>query len=231
MKEYQPSGTGRSPLANVPEFVNTTCPKCGGPAERETDTLDGFACSSWYFLRFASPHTSEVPFERKAADYWLPVNLYVGGAEHAVMHLLYARMWTKVMADAGMINFREPFSVLRNQGMVWASDGQKMSKSKGNVVTPDEMIDKYGADPLRLWELFMSPFDEPTNWNEDGVVGNLALPDAGVDDGAPLRRGRRANRKPQRGNHQAHAQDDCDGNRSHRAVALQYRARRDDGSA
>ena len=171
MKEYQPSGTGRSPLANVPEFVNTTCPKCGGPAERETDTLDGFACSSWYFLRFASPHTTEVPFERKAADYWLPVDLYVGGAEHAVMHLLYARMWTKVMADAGLINFREPFSVLRNQGMVWAADGQKMSKSKGNVVTPDEMIDKYGADALRLWELFMSPFDEATNWNEDGVAG------------------------------------------------------------
>jgi leucyl-tRNA synthetase len=171
MKEYQPSGTGRSPLANVPEFVNTTCPKCGGPAERETDTLDGFACSSWYFLRFASPHADKVPFERKAADYWLPVDLYVGGAEHAVMHLLYARMWTKVMHDAGLINFTEPFSVLRNQGMVWASDGQKMSKSKGNVVTPDAMIDKYGADPLRLWELFMSPFDEATNWNEDGVAG------------------------------------------------------------
>jgi len=171
MKEYQPSGTGRSPLANVPEFVNTTCPKCGGPAERETDTLDGFACSSWYFLRFASPHETEVPFDRKAADYWLPVDLYVGGAEHAVMHLLYARMWTKVMADAGLIKFKEPFSVLRNQGMVWASDGQKMSKSKGNVVTPDEMIDKYGADALRLWELFMSPYDEATNWNEDGVAG------------------------------------------------------------
>jgi leucyl-tRNA synthetase len=171
MKEYQPSGTGRSPLANVPEFVNTICPKCGGPAERETDTLDGFACSSWYFLRFASPHETAVPFDRKAVDYWLPVDLYVGGAEHAVMHLLYARMWTKVMRDAGLINFKEPFSVLRNQGMVAASDGTKMSKSKGNVVTPDDMIDKYGADPLRLWELFMSPFDEPTHWNEDGVAG------------------------------------------------------------
>jgi len=171
MTAYQPSGTGRSPLANVPEFVNTTCPKCGGPAERETDTLDGFACSSWYFLRFASPHETEVPFDRKAVDYWLPVDLYVGGAEHAVMHLLYARMWTKVMYDAGMINFKEPFQVLRNQGTVLASDGTKMSKSKGNVVTPDAMIEKYGADPLRLWELFMSPFDEATNWNEDGVSG------------------------------------------------------------
>jgi leucyl-tRNA synthetase len=171
MKNYQPSGTGRSPLANVPEFVNTTCPKCGGPATRETDTLDGFACSSWYYLRFASPHYDKAPVEKSAADYWLPVNLYVGGAEHAVMHLLYARMWTKVMFDAGMINFTEPFPVLRNQGMIWASDGQKMSKSKGNVVTPDAMVEKYGADALRLWELFMGPFEEATNWNEEGVVG------------------------------------------------------------
>jgi leucyl-tRNA synthetase len=170
MKEYLPSGTGRSPLANVPEFVNTTCPKCGGPAERETDTLDGFACSSWYFLRFASPHDTRFAFDRKAVDYWLPVDLYVGGAEHAVMHLLYARMWTKVMFDSELINFQEPFPVLRNQGVVWAPDGQRMSKSKGNVVTPDAMIDKYGADALRLWELFMSPFDEATNWNEGGVA-------------------------------------------------------------
>src|SRR5579875_716913 len=171
MKDYQPSGTGRSPLANVPEFVNTACPKCGGPAERETDTLDGFACSSWYFLRFASPHYDRAPFERAAVDYWLPVDLYIGGAEHAVMHLLYARMWTKVMFDAELIGFKEPFMVLRNQGMVWAADGQKMSKSRGNVVTPDAMVEKYGADALRLWELFMGPFEEPTNWNEDGVTG------------------------------------------------------------
>jgi leucyl-tRNA synthetase len=173
MKDYLPSGTGRSPLANVPEFVNTTCPKCGGPAERETDTLDGFACSSWYFLRFASPHEADRPFDRQAVDYWLPVDLYVGGAEHAVMHLLYARMWTKVMCDAELISFDEPFPVLRNQGVVWAADGQRMSKSKGNVVTPDTMIEKYGADALRLWELYMSPFDESTNWNETGVAGTL----------------------------------------------------------
>jgi leucyl-tRNA synthetase len=169
MMDYQPSGTGRSPLANVPEFVNTSCPKCGGPGERETDTLDGFACSSWYFLRFASPHYDAAPFEKKAGDYWLPVDLYVGGAEHAVMHLLYARMWTKVMYDAGLIKFTEPFPALRNQGMIWAGDGQKMSKSKGNVVTPDAMVEKYGADALRLWELFMGPFEEATNWSEKGV--------------------------------------------------------------
>jgi leucyl-tRNA synthetase len=171
MKDYLPSGTGRSPLANVPEFVNTTCPKCGGPAERETDTLDGFACSSWYFLRFASPHENARPFDRRAADYWLPVDLYVGGAEHAVMHLLYARMWTKVMFDEELIGFDEPFPSLRNQGQVWASDGHRMSKSRGNIVTPDAMIDKYGADALRLWELYMSPFDEATNWNEGGIAG------------------------------------------------------------
>jgi leucyl-tRNA synthetase len=171
MTNYQPSGTGRSPLANVAEFVNTTCPKCGGPARRETDTLDGFACSSWYFLRFASPHYDLAPFEKSAGDYWLPVDLYVGGAEHAVMHLLYARMWTKVMYDAGLVKFTEPFPVLRNQGMIWAVDGQKMSKSKGNVVTPDAMVEKYGTDALRLWELFMGPFEEATNWNEEGVIG------------------------------------------------------------
>jgi leucyl-tRNA synthetase len=173
MTDYQPSGTGRSPLANVAEFVNTTCPKCGGPAHRETDTLDGFACSSWYFLRFASPHYDLAPFEKNAGKYWLPVDLYVGGAEHAVMHLLYARMWTKVMYDAGLVKFTEPFPMLRNQGMIWAADGQKMSKSKGNVVTPDAMVEKYGADGLRLWELFMGPFEEATNWNEEGVVGTV----------------------------------------------------------
>jgi len=196
MKEYAPSGTGRSPLANVPEFVNTTCPRCRGPAERETDTLDGFACSSWYFLRFASPHQVDAPFDRKAADYWLPVDLYVGGAEHAVMHLLYARMWTKVMFDAGLIKFNEPFPVLRNQGSVLAADGHRMSKSRGNVVTPDAMIEKYGADALRLWELFMSPFDEGTGWNENGVAGTerylqrvwaiiRRYVDAGCPPGAP----------------------------------------------
>ncbi len=198
MTDYQPSGTGRSPLANVREFVNTTCPKCGGPAERETDTLDGFACSSWYYLRFASPHYDKAAFERTAVDYWLPVDLYIGGAEHAVMHLLYARMWTKVMYDAGLVNFKEPFMVLRNQGQIWASDGRRMSKSKGNVVTPDSMIEKYGADPLRLWELYMGPFDEDTHWNEDGVAGTLRYlgrvwqmvrryVQAGCPDGEPSR--------------------------------------------
>ncbi len=119
VKSYEPSGDGRSPLAKVPEFVNTTCPECGGPAERETDTMDGFACSSWYFLRFADPHNDDAPFARAKADFWLPVDDYIGGAEHAVMHLLYARFWTKVMYDEKLINFQEPFNTLRNQGMIW----------------------------------------------------------------------------------------------------------------
>ncbi len=156
------------------------------------------ACSSWYFLRFASPHETSAPFNREAVDYWLPVDLYIGGAEHAVMHLLYARMWTKVMYDAGLIGFKEPFPALRNQGMIWAEDGQKMSKSKGNVVTPDAMVEKYGADALRLWELFMGPFEEPTNWNEEGVIGMARfltrvwnLVRRHVEAGCPRRRSQR----------------------------------------
>ncbi|HSX27170.1 MAG TPA: leucine--tRNA ligase, partial [Patescibacteria group bacterium] len=127
VKSYEPSGDGRSPLANVPEFVNVECPKCGGKAQRETDTMDGFACSSWYFLRFADPHNDNKAFTKDKAEFWLPVDDYIGGAEHAVMHLLYARFWTKVMYDEGLITFEEPFKKLRNQGMILAPDGQKMS--------------------------------------------------------------------------------------------------------
>ncbi len=171
VQDYEPAGTGRSPLANVPDFVNTSCPKCGGPARRETDTMDGFACSSWYFLRFPNPHEDTAAFDRKTVDYWLPVDLYVGGAEHAVMHLLYARFWTKVMADAGLVNFREPFQRLRNQGIIYGADGHRMSKSRGNVVTPDEVIEKYGADALRCFELFMGPFELDNSWDADGPRG------------------------------------------------------------
>jgi leucyl-tRNA synthetase len=169
---YEPSGDGRSPLANVPEFVNTTCPKCGGPAERETDTMDGFACSSWYFLRFADPHNDQAPFARDKADFWLPVDDYIGGAEHAVMHLLYARFWTKVMYDEQLIDFQEPFTTLRNQGMILAPDGQKMSKSKGNTIEPDGIIEQgYGADSIRLMELFIGPWNQAANWSVSGVAG------------------------------------------------------------
>jgi leucyl-tRNA synthetase len=172
IESYEPSGDGRSPLANVSEFVNTTCPTCGGPAERETDTMDGFACSSWYFLRFADPHNDELPFARDKADFWLPVDDYIGGAEHAVMHLLYARFWTKVMFDAKLINFQEPFTTLRNHGMILAPNGLKMSKSKGNTIEPDEIINQgYGADSIRIMELFLGPWNQTANWSVEGMGG------------------------------------------------------------
>jgi len=171
VKEIKPGKDGKSPLAWIDSWVNVPCPKCKKPAKRETDTMDGFACSSWYFLRFLDPRLKEKPFERKDADYWLPVDLYVGGAEHAVMHLLYARFWTKVMFDAGLISFTEPFSRLRNQGMMLAADGQKMSKSKGNVITPDEMVETYGADALRAFILFLGTFELEVAWSDDGIKG------------------------------------------------------------
>jgi leucyl-tRNA synthetase len=171
IEKYQPTETGESPLAKVQEFVNTFCPKCGKPAKRETDTMGGFACSSWYFLRFTSPHYNKGPFNSDKVKYWMPVDLYVGGAEHAVMHLLYSRFWTKVMYDANIINFREPFSKLLNQGMIHASDGRLMSKSRGNVITPDEVVAEYSADALRAYELFLGPFEQDAIWSDRGING------------------------------------------------------------
>ncbi len=172
IQSFEPSGDGRSPLANVPGFVRTTCPKCGGPAERETDTMDGFACSSWYFLRFADPHNDQKPFDADKVKFWLPVDDYIGGAEHAVMHLLYARFWTKVMHDEGMIDFDEPFTTLRNHGMILAPDGAKMSKSKGNTIEPSVLIDEgYGADAVRIMELFIGPWNQSAAWSVEGMGG------------------------------------------------------------
>ncbi|MHB9105885.1 MAG: leucine--tRNA ligase [Armatimonadota bacterium] len=212
VENYQPTGTGASPLAAIPEFVETACPSCGGPARRETDTMGGFACSSWYFLRFADPHNTKQAFSREAVDYWLPVDIYVGGAEHAVMHLLYARFWTKALYDAGLVGFTEPFTQLRNQGMMlaytpgrpitaddrcddeeapiedwkvlrpeertsipedqWVWRWVKMSKSYGNVVTPDEAAARYGADALRVYEMFVAPFEDTVQWSEEGIRGS-----------------------------------------------------------
>lgn len=171
IEDFHPTGTGRSPLAKVEDFVNTKCPKCGSSAQRETDTMDGFACSSWYFLRFPNPNSSKAAFDKEKIKYWLPVDLYVGGAEHAVMHLLYARFWTKVMYDEGLIEFDEPFKVLKNQGMMLSYDNQKMSKSKGNVITPDSVVEKFGADVLRAYILFMGPFDQEVKWEQKGIKG------------------------------------------------------------
>ena len=173
LEDYAPTDDGRSPLARDPDFVATTCPRCGGPARRETDTMDTFVCSSWYQFRYPSPHLDTAAFDPDAVRYWLPVDLYVGGAEHAVMHLLYSRFFCKVLNDAGYIDFGEPYAKLRNQGFILAEDGQKMSKSKGNVVTPDSVIERYGADALRLYELFIAPFEQAVAWNDHGVQGCL----------------------------------------------------------
>lgn len=164
------SGDRVPPLAAYPSFVNTTCPRCGEKARRETDTMDTFICSSWYFLRYTSPHLSSFPFDKEAAHYWMPVDQYIGGIEHAVLHLLYARFFTKVLYDAGLVGVVEPFSRLLAQGMVY-KDGTKMSKSKGNVVSPDEIIGRYGADTARLFILFASPPEKDLDWSDQGVEG------------------------------------------------------------
>ncbi len=171
-KEMEPRGDAQSPLARATEWVTTTCPACGGPAQRETDTMGGFACSSWYYLRFTSPEYDQGPFDPERMRYWMPVDLYVGGKEHATMHLLYARFWYKVMYDAGLeVPGVEPFTKYRSQGQLLAPDGRRMSKSRGNVITPDEMVEKYGADSLRLFELFMAPFDQDALWSDEGING------------------------------------------------------------
>ena len=159
-----------SPLAQSESFVNCTCPKCGKPARRETDTMDTFICSSWYYLRYTDPHNDKMPFAKDKVNYWAPVDQYIGGIEHAILHLLYSRFFTKVLRDAGMVDFAEPFTNLLTQGMV-LKDGGKMSKSKGNVVSPEEIIGQYGADTARLFILFAAPVDRDLDWSDDGVAG------------------------------------------------------------
>ncbi len=166
------TGRGDSPLAQVPEFVNTTCPRCGGPARRETDTMDTFVDSSWYFLRFADAHNPDLPFAPENAAYWMPVDFYSGGVEHAILHLLYSRFFTRVLRDVGLVRLDEPFKRLLTQGMV-LRDGAVMSKSKGNVVDPDDMLSKYGADALRLYVMFVAPPEKEVEWSDAGLEGSF----------------------------------------------------------
>ena len=168
VEEFLPKG--RSPLAAAEDWVNVDCPNCGGPASRETDTMDPFVDSSWYFIRYTDPRNDQEPFSREIADYWLPVNQYIGGVEHAILHLLYARFFTKVMQEMGLVGFREPFARLFNQGMIH-KDGAKMSKSKGNTVDPLALADRYGADAVRTFTLFLGPADQDMEWHDSGIEG------------------------------------------------------------
>ena len=176
VERYAPTGTGESPLAAITDWVNTTCPSCGGPAKRETNTMPQWAGSCWYFLRYPNPDLSDKPFDMKDMNYWLPVDLYVGGIEHAILHLLYARFWVKALYDLGHLPFNEPFTHLFNQGMVLkysekTGQVEKMSKSKGNVVNPDDIVDKYGSDVLRMYMMFMGPPELDCEWQDAGLEG------------------------------------------------------------
>ena len=176
VEKYEPTGTGESPLAGIDEWVNTNCPECGGAAKRETNTMPQWAGSCWYFLRYPNPDLKNEPFLQEDLKYWLPVDLYVGGIEHAILHLLYARFYTKVLFDLGYLPFDEPFTQLFNQGMVCklsekTGHVEKMSKSKGNVVNPDEIVKKYGVDVLRMYILFMGPPELDCEWQDNGLEG------------------------------------------------------------
>ncbi|OFV84899.1 MAG: leucine--tRNA ligase, partial [Acidobacteria bacterium RIFCSPHIGHO2_02_FULL_67_57] len=168
--EIEFTGVGLSPLLNVPEFLNASCPKCGGKARRETDTMDTFVDSSWYFYRYLTPHENAAPFDKEIVRRWFPIDQYIGGAEHAVLHLIYLRFWTKMMRDLGLVEHDIPVARLFNQGMV-IKDGAKMSKSRGNVVSTDEMVEKYGADTARLFTLFAAPPEKDMEWTQAGVEG------------------------------------------------------------
>jgi leucyl-tRNA synthetase len=167
--DYQPRG--RSPLAAAEDWVRTTCPRCGGEARRETDTMDTFVDSSWYYLRYCDPHADSAPWDRRVVDMWMPVDTYIGGVEHAILHLMYSRFFVKALADMDLLGFQEPFRSLFTQGMILGPDGNKMSSSKGNVVAPSEIIERFGADAARCYVLFMGPLDQDAAWSDTGVEG------------------------------------------------------------
>ncbi len=171
VENYQPTDNGESPLANMPEWYETTCPHCGGSAKRETDTMPQWAGSSWYYLRYTDPHNSEALASKEALDYWMNVDWYNGGMEHTTLHLLYSRFWHKFLYDIGVVNTPEPYAKRTSHGMILGENGEKMSKSRGNVVNPDDVVAEYGADTLRTYEMFIGDFEKSAPWNEDGVKG------------------------------------------------------------
>ena len=171
VKQYEPTGTGESPLSAIQDWVNTNDPETGTPARRETNTMPQWAGSCWYYLRFLDPNNEDRPWDTAVEKYWMPVDLYVGGVEHAVLHLLYSRFWHHVLHDLGLVSTREPYKKLFNQGMIQGEDGQKMSKSRGNVINPDDVIEEYGADSMRLYEMFMGPLDKSKPWSIKGLQG------------------------------------------------------------
>jgi len=171
VEQYQTSETGESPLALIVAWVNTTCPKCGGPAKRETDTMPQWAGSSWYFLRYTDPQNDRALASRERLNYWTPVDWYNGGMEHTTLHLLYSRFWHKFLYDIGVVPTSEPYKKRTSHGLVLGENGEKMSKSRGNVVNPDEMVEKHGADAFRLYEMFMGAFDQPIPWSTSGLNG------------------------------------------------------------
>jgi len=168
---YVPTGTGESPLAAITDWVNVSCPKCGGAGKRETNTMPQWGGSCWYYLRYLDPHNDQVLVDKKIEKYWSPVDFYVGGAEHATRHLIYARFWHKFLYDIGAVNYEEPFTKLKHVGLIMGEDGRKMSKRWGNVINPDEVVAEFGADALRVYEMFMGPFDQAISWNTKGLVG------------------------------------------------------------
>ncbi len=171
VENYQPTENGESPLANIESFVNTKCPQCGGPAKRETDTMPNWAGSSWYFLRYTDAHNDKEFASKEALKQWMPIDIYNGGMEHTTLHLLYSRFWNKFLFDRGYVPTSEPYARRHSHGLIMSEDGTKMSKSKGNVVNPDEIVDQHGADTLRVYEMFMGPFEEPVPWSTNGVIG------------------------------------------------------------
>jgi leucyl-tRNA synthetase len=200
--DYQPKG--RSPLQTATEWVHTTCPRCGGPARRETDTMDTFVDSSWYFLRYCDAANDEAAWDPAIVNAWMPVDQYIGGVEHAILHLLYARFFIKALADIGLLKAREPFSALFTQGMILDPDGQKMSKSRGNVISPAPIVERFGADAARVYILNIGPPDQDAPWNENALAGSQrflarvwTLADELAADGGPVATdGARAVRQP-----------------------------------